>query len=758
MENQRSHQERILIILVCQSGGLCAGQLYLGGDGKLWLWDIFNRSTTGKVVTYQGREFGNSDGATYVEPWTQKSPLAQGFSIKYQVGALSGQRTLDAKGGWSDLTFEGKYPVGIVKYEDAAVPLRVQLEAFSPFIPLNFDDSSLPATVLRYTVTNTGSETAHVSLGGWLENVVLAFSSPDDPVQRRNQLFQDATGQGVMQTGLIATPKSDKPDILFEDFSSGTFDGWVPIGKAFGDSPVARKDLPSYMHDIGGQGDYIVTSHDFRGTSDLNAADDATGTLTSKEFTVERNFITFFSSGGNRPHEAGVRLLIDGQIALEKTGDSNNALTQRYWDVQGYQGKTAQIQLFDQAKGSWGNVHANRFVFTDNLPDGFRPEKRADFGSLALYVMGDPAGMMAKASLSTGKPEEVLFEAGESFNSTTRPVAAVQKSFSLVPGSNAVVNFIIGWNFPNIDPAVDGPRDSMIHSYASRFPHAGAVVQYVSANFSRLVGDTFNWVETWNDSTLPHWFLRRTHDNVCNVATNTSYRFANGEFWAWEGVYSCEGTCTHVWGYTQAVGRLFPELERSLRQMTDYVFALEDDGTVKFRGRQEGFAADGQAGIILRTFRDHLMTLDDTFLKPLWPKVKAATDRLIRQANGKGLLEGSQHNTLDTEWYGEVSWISGLFLASLRAAEEMAKVCGDSDYAQKCRSIFDRGSASLVPELFNDEYFANKVNPDHLDAINSGTGCEVDQVMGQSWSWQTGLGRIFPKQETVHRVKVALPL
>ena len=107
------------------------------------------------------------------------------------------------------------------------------------------------------------------------------------------------------------------------------------------------------------------------------------------------------------------------------------------------------------------------------------------------------------------------------------------------------------------------------------------MVKYVANNHTRLFGDTMNWVETWNDSTLPHWFLHRTFSNTCNLATNTSYRFANGQFWAWEGVYACEGTCTHVWGYTQAMGRIFPELERALREKTDYGFALHpDDGTI----------------------------------------------------------------------------------------------------------------------------------------------------------------------------------
>ena len=114
-------------------GGICCGQLYLGGDGRLWHWDIFNRH----VPT--GAEH-------YAKPMSADAPFEQGFALRITGGAGAQDRPLDA-GHWCDVSFIGEYPIGWVEYADPECPVRVSLETFSPFIPLNTDDSSLPATV-----------------------------------------------------------------------------------------------------------------------------------------------------------------------------------------------------------------------------------------------------------------------------------------------------------------------------------------------------------------------------------------------------------------------------------------------------------------------------------------------------------------------------------------------------------------------------------------------------------------------------------
>src|SRR6202008_1072219 len=107
-----------------------------------------------------------------------------------------------------------------------------------------------------------------------------------------------------------------------------------------------------------------------------------------------------------------------------------------------------------------------------------------------------------------------------------------------------------------------------------------------------------------------------------------------------------------------------------------------------------------------------------------------------------GILEGAQHNTLDAAWFGPIAWFRGLFLPALRAGEELARELDDREFAAQCATRHARGRERMVRELFNGEYFFNRVDPSHLDAINSGSGCHIDQVLGQSWAAQGGIGRV----------------
>ncbi len=172
------------------------------------------------------------------------------------------------------------------------------------------------------------------------------------------------------------------------------------------------------------------------------------------------------------------------------------------------------------------------------------------------------------------------------------------------------------------------------------------------------------WRDTWYDSTLPYWFLDRTMLNTSILASSTCHRFASGRFYGWEGVGCCAGTCTHVWQYAQAVARLFPALERDLRERTDFGLAFDAaTGIIRFRAEGAGLAIDGQSGCILRSYREHQMSPDDKFLKRNWPKIKRAVQCLIeKDADGNGILESNQHNTLDTDWYGPVAWLSGMYI------------------------------------------------------------------------------------------------
>jgi uncharacterized protein (DUF608 family) len=724
-------------------GGLCAGELYLGGDGKLWKWDIFNN------ITDEGEYYVNPQNSDVVTK--QGYPVDQGFSVRITEAGKSQIRSLDKK-GFESVSFCGEYPIGTVEYRDKATPLAVTLEAFSPFIPLNVEDSSLPVTVMRFTLKNDGKQPLEVELGGWLENAVCNTASKGEEGKRVNRILREPKALIVESSAAAPTLNAggDRGDVVFDDFNKETYDGWSVEGNAFGTGPIPRTKMPAYQGDVGGVGDRVVNSH-ATATGTEGTKDDATGSLTSKPFVINRNYIRFWIGGGHRPGQLGFQLLVDGKQVRSAVGKDNNRMELDTFDVRELQGKTAQLRIFDNAMGGWGNIGVGRISFVDQ--SNSKPLKdRADFGTMALSLLEPTSEDVAIASVAAS-PVEGIFgvNGGSEKPFSQKLIGGLSRKVSLAPGASKTVTFAISWNFPNLH--LDGIKTPQGQYYATRYNSASAVTRYLAANFDRLAGQTRLWHDTWyKDSTLPYWLLDRALANITVLASSTVHRFGDGRFYGWEGVGSCAGTCTHVWQYEQAMGRLFPDLDILLRERAEFKpgIGFEADGMIQHRGEFGcGQAIDGQAGTILRAYRDYQASPDDAFLKRNWPAIKKAIGWFFTQPGGtEGVLTGGQHNTLDSSWYGPVSWLNGLYLASLRAGEEMAKVMGDTEFASQCRQIFEKGSKAMVADLFNGEYFINKPDPQHPEAVNSGNGCEINQVMGQSWAYQVGLGRILPEKET----------
>ncbi|MGA2662430.1 MAG: GH116 family glycosyl-hydrolase, partial [Verrucomicrobiota bacterium] len=779
-------------------GGVCAGQLYVGGDGKLWHWDIFNR--------YVG-----TGADHYAKPMRPASPFEHGFALRLTTGGQTRQWPLDGA-HWRDISFIGEYPIGYVEYRDAGCPAEVSLEAFSPFIPLNTDDSCLPATVLEYTVKNRGDAEMEVELTGWLENPVCLFSSQTRDGLHRNRLVQAGQSSPLQsghptlapqsvagQTlgtpplgGSILTPApasqgaagqtpapppflflgcdavdapapsvAPRPDIVFADFETDSYGQWVVTGAAFGASPVEISKIPDYQGDVGGKGKRVVNSHASAPGNSVAEKDAATGTLTSPPFRIERCYITFLVGGGAHKDRTCINLLIENQVVLSATGQDNNRMRPVSWDVRRWAGKTATLQIVDQESGPWGNIGVDDIIFSDQPRGPLGPlAQEPDFGTLGLALLDPGPGDFGSAEVpppdQTSSQEKDPAHRDAATAPALKPfgqklAGSLTRKMKLAPGASAKATFVLTWHFPNLKLNRLPPG----RYYAAHFDSALAVAQYVRNNFTRLSAQTRLWHDTWYDSTLPYWFLDRTFLNTSILATSTCHRFADGRFYGWEGVGCCEGTCGHVWQYAHAVARLFPELERLTREKVDFGLALQPDGAIHFRGEFNDFPAiDAQAGAILRALREHQASADDTFLKRNWPRIKMATQWLIaKDANGDGLIESNQHNTLDTDWFGPVAWLSGLYLAALLAAQTMALEMDDKEFAARCRTIFEAGQNNIVSRLFEGEYFINKPDPNHLEAINSGTGCEIDQVFGQSWTFQVGLPRVFPAKETRSALK-----
>ena len=346
----------------------------------------------------------------------------------------------------------------------------------------------------------------------------------------------------------------------------------------------------------------------------------------------------------------------------------------------------------------------------------------------------------------------------ENFKSSSNAkVGAVGTKISLKAGEEKEVVFLLTWYFPNRPAqyeegmnwtgAIPTAGPSIGNMYANWYNSSTGVAEWLSDNLNRLTKQTYNFHDSYyNNTSIPYWLAQRIMMPVSTLATETCQWWANDRFWAWEGVGSCWGVCTHVWNYEQALSAFFPELNRNVREKTDFGVSFKDDGGIDARSGTGGILIDGHAGGILKAYREHLRSKDGFFLSRNWEKIKKATEYIINVDDGDGLLEGKQANTYDIAFFGANTYVGSLYLAALKAASVMAMQMHDTAFSKSCEQIFTRGSKASVDRLFNGEYFVQDVDLKVHPSYQYATGCLSDQLFGQTWAHMYGLGYIYPQQ------------
>ena len=205
---------------------------------------------------------------------------------------------------------------------------------------------------------------------------------------------------------------------------------------------------------------------------------------------------------------------------------------------------------------------------------------------------------------------------------------------------------------------------------------------YALKNWDSLYGRTLRFKEALFQTTLDKTILDAVSATMSVLKTATVLRLEDGSFYGWEGVHeeagSCEGTCQHVWNYAYALCFLFPELERSIRDL-EFKYSTYENGWMVFRmklplGSPKGtFRAclDGQMGSVIKCNREWKISGDDEWLKQNWNNITKILAYAWSEENPDewdrnkdGVLEGRQHHTLDMELFGPSSWLQSMYLAS----------------------------------------------------------------------------------------------
>lgn len=146
-------------------------------------------------------------------------------------------------------------------------------------------------------------------------------------------------------------------DEVFTTFEGDGFGTWENKGTAFGNAPAA-----------GGTGKLLDKVEGFSQNgfaSSHNGQDKATGSLTSPEFTISKEYVHFLIAGAKDAKSTAIELIVDGTVMRSTPGDGTSTFIAQVWNVADLKGKQARIRIRDNSETEDGYIMVDHIVFSD---------------------------------------------------------------------------------------------------------------------------------------------------------------------------------------------------------------------------------------------------------------------------------------------------------------------------------------------------------------------------------------------------------
>lgn len=618
-------------------GGIGTGNFSVNSRGKFLDWEIFNWPS-------KNTKFPLSFFAIRTENEKMEKPMSKILEGRMLPPYTSSHGYLQAElvnlPRMEDSEMVCEYPFARVGFMDSELPVQVSMEAFTPFIPLNTDDSSIPCAIIRYRVKNTADCRTKVSLVGSLPN------------------------------------------------ASG-FEGYDVI-----------ENLKLAGH----------VKNEYRESGNIK------GLYYSPETLSEEN-------------------MRYGNMAIMTSGEN----------------VTYKTQWFD---GEW----------VDGIQD-FWDDFTED-------------GLLEKETVSDSVGCEFAQFHNFSFLKRREKIGSIGACRVLEPGEERVFEFIITWYFPNrvkawiefdedYEKFQRGEYGTVRNYYAAKFKDAWNAGEYVYHNMERLEKGSRDFSEAmFHRTTLPYYVIDALTANITNLRSNLCFRLEDGTFAGFEGIrdyIGCGyGSVPHVWNYAQTVAFLFPDLEKTMRNV-EFLQETDETGCMSTRMfsvfDQERYAmvpaCDGQLGSVVRIYRDFKNLGDVDFLRTIWPKAVSAMEYALRQwdLDKDSVLDGQQNTTYDIEFYGPNPMTDSIFLAALKCCEEMAEILGDKEHKDQYAKAYQTGAERADKLMFDGEYYVQVQEDIDKYKYQFGKGCLSDQLLGQFLAYMAGIGEILPKEHVRSAMK-----